>query len=141
MPHGHFDQKTLVIYSIQTFAPYIYAGFMGLVVLFQFALALGAPWGSLAMAGKFPGKFPPLMRIAAIVQGLVLCLLAVIVLIRADVVLPGLYSASEIAIWVVVAISVLSLVMNLATPSKWERIIWVPVCAIHVITALLVALS
>ena len=118
MQHDHFDQKTQVIYSIQTLAPYIYAGFMGLVVLFQFVLALGVPWGSLAMAGKFPGKFPPLMRIAAIVQGLVLCLLAVIVLIRADVVLPGLYSASEIAIWVVVAISVLSSVMNLATPSK-----------------------
>ena len=27
-------------------------------VAFQVALSLGAPWGSYAMAGKFPGRLP-----------------------------------------------------------------------------------
>ena len=28
------------------------------VIAFQFALALGAPWGAYAMGGAFPGRYP-----------------------------------------------------------------------------------
>jgi len=38
------------------------------VVLFQLALALGAPWGAMAMGGKFPVRLPSTMRIAALAQ-------------------------------------------------------------------------
>lgn len=37
------------------------------VVAFQVLLALGAPWGSNAMGGRFPGRFPPAMRVLAVV--------------------------------------------------------------------------
>lgn len=42
------------------------------VILFQLGLALGAPWGACAMAGRYPGRFPPRIRVAALVQGLIL---------------------------------------------------------------------
>ena len=119
----------------------IFLIFLGFAVLFQFALALGMPWGSLAMGGRFPGKFPPPMRVAAIVQGLVLMFLGLIVLVRDGFMLSNFYETSTTAIWVVVAIFTLSLIMNLATTSKWERIIWAPTVGLILICSLMVALS
>ncbi|GAB4150889.1 MAG: hypothetical protein Fur0021_14080 [Candidatus Promineifilaceae bacterium] len=110
-------------------------------VLFQIALALGAPWGHLAMGGRFPGKFPPAMRAAALVQAVVLVLLAVIVTIKARLILASFYTVSETAIWIVVAVSLLSLIMNLVTPSRGERILWAPVALVLALSSLVVALS
>ena len=124
-----------------TVAAQIFAFLTLIVVLFQLALLLGAPWGHLAMGGRFPGKFPPKMRIAALVQAILLCVLGLVVLIRAKMLLPSFYTISETAIWVVVIINCLSLVMNLATPSRWERIIWAPIVTMLVISSLIVAWS
>lgn len=35
-------------------------------IAFQLALALGAPWGEYAMGGRYPGRFPPGLRLAAV---------------------------------------------------------------------------
>ena len=104
------------------------------------ALSAGASWGGIAMGGRFPEKFPTPMRIAALVQALILTFLGLIVPIRAKLVLPDYYSISGVGIWVVVVVFSLSLIMNLATPSKWERIIWAPVVAILLACALFVAI-
>ena len=122
-------------------AAYAFALATAVAVLFQIALALGAPWGHLAMGGRFPGKFPPAMRATALVQAAVLALLAVTVAIKARLVLEHFYPVSETAIWVVVAISVLSLIMNLVTPSRGERILWAPVALVLALSSLVVALS
>lgn len=37
---------------------YIFSALI-VVAAFQLALALGAPWGEMAMGGKFTGRFPP----------------------------------------------------------------------------------
>ena len=71
------------------------------VIAFQIGLALGAPWGSYAMGGAFPGRFPPRMRGAALVQAALLAVIAVIVLSRAGLVLPGLAEAARWLIWAV----------------------------------------
>lgn len=47
-------------------AAIIYAALMGLTILFQFALAAGMPWGEYSMGGKYPGKYPQRMRLAAV---------------------------------------------------------------------------
>ena len=114
---------------------------LAFVIAFQIALACGAPWGDLAMGGRFPGKFPPNMRIAAVLQAIVLALLSSIVLIKDGFWLPQLYQLSIFAIWGLVAIFALSLIMNLATPSKWERIIWAPVAALILVSSIIVAVS
>ena len=124
---------------MSSIAAIIFVLLISVVILFQLALSLGAPWGTIAMGGRFPGKFPTGMRIAALVQALILSLLALIVPVHAKLVLPEFYAYSYVGIWVVVVVFSLSLVMNLITPSKWERIIWAPVAAILVTCALIVA--
>ncbi len=107
---------------------------------FQIALALGAPWGAYAMGGKFPGQFPAPMRVAAFVQALVLMTLVGAVLARAGLALRALESESWL-IWVAVAFSAVSVVLNSITPSKRERLVWVPVAAVMLASSLTVALS
>jgi hypothetical protein len=111
------------------------------VVFFQLALAAGAPWGQVAMGGKYPGRFPRQLRVAAIVQAMVLVGLGAIVLTRAGLIFSQWFAASTILIWGVVAFSALSLGLNLITSSKWERIIWAPVAAIMLACSVIVALS
>lgn len=110
------------------------------VVAFQVALAAGAPWGAYAMGGAFPGQFPPSMRVGAVVQALILAGFAGVVLSRAGVALPSWSKASRWLIWVVVAFSVLSLILNLITPSAGERAIWAPVAFVMLASSLGVAL-
>lgn len=114
---------------------------IALVALFQLALAAGVPWGSVAMAGKFPGRFPPHMRAVAFLQTFILIFLGTIVWTRAGIIFPQWHLASEKYIWGVVAFGVLGLIMNLTTPVKWERIIWTPVATILLISSIVVAIS
>ena len=124
-----------------TQAAYIFTFFTAIVVMFQFALALGVPWGQLSMGGKYPGKFPVRMRIAALVQIFVLILFALIVLARAGVMFKNYSAFSTVAIWGVAAFFLLNAILNTITPSKWERIIWAPVTIVLFACSVYVALS
>lgn len=123
-----------------TLAATTYALLAGFAVAFQLGLAAGRPWGHLAMGGRYPGQFPPPLRIGAVVQALVLALLAIGVLAKADLVGVLSTQASWLA-WVAVTVSAVSLVMNLATPSAAERRLWAPVGAAMVASSLVVALG
>ncbi len=125
--------------NIRGIAAIIYAVVIVGVVGFQIALAAGAPWGSFAMGGAFPGQFPPALRIAAVVQAVLLLVWAGVVLARAGVALPRWERPSRWLIWFVVAFSAVSLVLNLITPSAGERMIWAPVAFVMLICSLLVA--
>lgn|SRR5574341_138925 len=111
------------------------------VIAFQLALAAGAPWGAYAMGGAFPGQFPPELRVAAIIQAVILALLALVVLARAGIALPKWSRASRWLIWVVVAFSTVSLVLHTITPSAGERAIWAPVALVMLICSVMVAAS
>jgi hypothetical protein len=124
-----------------TIAAALFALLIVLACLFQLALAAGAPWGHLAMGGKYPGRFPPGLRVAAIVQLLVLAALALVVLVRAGFLLPGWRGASGTLIWLVVAFSAVSALANLATPSRWERALWGPVTLGLLASSVVVALG
>jgi hypothetical protein len=110
-------------------------------VAFQLALAFGAPWGSYAMAGKFPGRLPAPMRAAAVIQAAVLALLASIVLSRAGVAFASIAESLPWLIWLPVAFSAVSLVLNAITPSAAERRLWVPVAIVLLVSSLTVALT
>ena len=92
------------------------------------------------MGGKYPGKYPPRMRFLALVNMIVLSFLAIIVLAKAEVLLPALLSFSNYAIWAVVLFGLVSLILNSITKSKIERI-WIPVAVIQLGSSLIVALS
>ena len=111
------------------------------VVGFQVALALGAPWGAYAMGGSFPGRYPPRMRVASILQAVVLALVGLVVLSHAGLVLPAIAETVPWLVWLAVALSGVSLVLNAITPSAGERRLWVPVAAVMLFSSLVVAIT
>jgi hypothetical protein len=111
------------------------------VVAFQVALALGAPWGERAMGGRWPARLPPAMRAAAAVQAVVLALLAVVVLDAAGILGLGWTAAVPWLPWVPVVVSALSVVMNAATRSAAERRTWLPVALVLLASSLWVAIA
>ncbi len=115
--------------------------FIIIVGFFQLALVIGVPWGNLAMGGRFPGKFPPAMRVVAFVQIVVLAIIGIIIFVRAGFLFPEWFWISKKIIWGVVLFNVLGLILNLATPGKWERIVWAPVVAVLLICSIVVALG
>ena len=119
----------------------IYAAVTALVVGFQLALALGAPWGTYAMGGAFPGQMPPAMRIAAVVQAVALAGLAVIVLADAGLMSVPLVTDWAWLIWGPVAVAALAVVLNASTRSRGERRIWLPVAVVLLVCSLGVAIA
>ena len=109
----------------------------GAAILFQLALALGAPWGEYAMGGRYPGRSPAPLRVAAVVQAIVLALLAVVVATRAGLIRSPL--DAPWLIWAVVAFSAVSLVMNALSRSPRERRLWVPVAVVMLGSSLVLA--
>jgi len=124
-----------------TTAACIFSFLTVLVMFFQLALALGAPWGEMAMGGKYPGRFPPKLRITAIVQMLLLGFVALVVLTRAGLIFANYFELSKSVIWFVVALCAISAISNTITPSKKERMLWSPVTIILVACAVVVARS
>jgi hypothetical protein len=122
-------------------AAWLFGAGLGVLTLFQLALAAGAPWGGLAMGGRFPGRFPPAMRMAAVVQVAIYGLMGAVVFARAGMILPDMFDMSRIAIWVVVVLMAAGVMLNLITPSKWERRVWAPVAAVMFAASLRVALG
>ncbi len=127
--------------SVTTGAALVFAVVVIGTVGFQLALALGAPLGAYAMGGRFPGRFPTPMRLAALVQAVFLGALAVIVLSRAGIALPSVSEALPWLIWLTVSFSAVSLVLNVITPSPGERRVWVPVAVVMLLSSLVVALA
>lgn len=127
--------------DVRTIAALVFAVAAIVVIAFQLALAFGAPWGRFAMGGAFPGRFPPPMRIAAAVQGILIGLLALCVLSAAGLVLPDVAVSLPWLAWLAAAVSTLALVVNAISRSAGERRIWVPVTLVLLASSLIVALT
>jgi cytochrome bd-type quinol oxidase subunit 2 len=127
--------------DVTALAAIIYAVATAGVIAFQVALALGAPWGAYAMGGASPGRLPPAMRVAALVQAAVLGALAVVVLSHAGLALPSLARAYPWLIWIAVAVSALSVLLNAITRSAGERRVWLPVALVLLLCSVTVALT
>jgi hypothetical protein len=127
--------------DITDLAAIVFAIAAAAVVTFQVALALGAPWGAYAMGGAVPGRFPPALRVAALIQGVLIGGLAIVVLATAGLALPGFAEAAPLLIWAVVAVAAIALVMNAISRSPGERRIWTPVAAVLLVSSLVVALT
>lgn len=122
-----------------TIAAYLFSVLAGVTVIFQLGLAIGLPWGEMAMGGKFPGRFPPHMRLAAVVQIVLLVLIVGVVLTRAGIVLDEFQLFSQSAIWLVVAFCMLGTILNTITPSKKERMLWAPVNLVLLVCSVVIA--
>ena len=127
--------------DVTAWAAVVFAVVVTGVIAFQIALALGAPWGTYAMGGAFPGRFPPRMRIAALVQGALLTVTIAIVLSRASLAFAAWSDAARWLIWVVVGMALLAVVLNAISRSAGERRLWVPVAFAMLVCSLAVALT
>lgn len=111
------------------------------VVILQTGLIMGAPWGKMAMGGKFGDVFPLKLRISAAAQLLIILLSLLIVLVRGHAVFPEHFESSRIAIWFVVALFFVSAILNTITSSKYERMLGVPTTLIMFVSSLIIALK
>lgn len=108
-------------------------------VMFQLALAGGAPWGSFAWGGRFPGVLPGPMRMASVGSALLLSLLIRVVRSRAGFRGAGAAMSARMPARLVVMFCLLSVAANAATPSAGERRIWLPVTLGLLVTSVIVA--
>ena len=101
------------------------AALIALVVLFQIALALGAPMGEATMGGRAQhawGVLTRRYRLMALASAALLVVAALIVLLRAGLVDIGLpETVISIGTWVVVGFSVLNTLTNLSGHHPLER--------------------
>jgi hypothetical protein len=118
---------------------YIFAILSFVIILFQLALTIGMPWGAASMGGKFPGKYPPRMRVVSLINIFIISFIAAIVLIKSEIIWLQFKSFATVAIYFVVAFSLVATILNTITPSKIERKIWAPVAAILLLTSSIVA--
>ena len=125
---------------VVTISTIIFIVLTGIVILFQGCLAAGLPWGAASMGGKYPGKYPPKMRLVAVSNIFILAFFMIIILSKADLFFIKMLPFSKIAIWFVVVFNLAGTIMNTITPSKIERI-WAPVALMQLITTAVVALS
>lgn len=115
------------------------------VLVFQVALALGAPWGHLTWGGRFPGRLPGRMRLGAVASALLMAAFAVVVEAQAGAAGSGGNDPggglAEVLVRVVVVYCAVGTVANAVTPSRQERCLWLPVVAAMLLCSLVVALS
>jgi hypothetical protein len=114
------------------------AGFL-VIAAFQFALARGAPLGRAAYGGRNAELSPGLRRASAV--AVVIWLLAAGVILGAGGVLavPLPDVVLGIGPWVLVVISALGTIVNLASSSPWERFGWAPLSAVLAVLSFVVA--
>jgi hypothetical protein len=97
------------------------------VVAFQAALTLGAPFGAAAMGGTNPGTLPDETRLVSGFAALVWLLAASLVLARGGRALTPVPTAlAKIGTWVLAGFLGLGALMNFASSSPWERWGWGP---------------
>jgi hypothetical protein len=116
------------------------AGFL-VIAAFQLALALGAPLGRAAYGGR-SAELSPRFRLASAGAVVLWLLAAVFMLGRGGVVVMPLPDVVlDIGAWVLVVLSVIGTVVNLASSSPWERFGWAPFSAVLAVLSYIVASS
>ncbi|GHF22142.1 hypothetical protein [Pseudolysinimonas yzui] len=114
-----------------------------LLIVFQLALALGAPWGRAAYGGQNTGVLPMQFRVASAVAVVVWAAIALVVARRAGLPVwsPLPVAWLPVVVWIVVGLLVVAVVMNAITPSGLERAIWLPFTLLLLASTLTVAIT
>ena len=122
------------------FFPYTFMVLSVFIGVFQIALALGAPLGDFTMGGKFPGKLPPGMRIAALVQIGILGFFCALVLSRAGIAFESMSGIAGVGMWFVLAFFVFGTIVNISSPSKKERYLMGPLNIVALVSVFMTAI-
>ncbi len=105
---------------------------IGAVILFQLAVALGAPLGHLTQGGGVDGTLPMSGRLVAVGSAALLAVMGLGLLARAGI--GPLRAAPRRLVtaiaWFTAIYAGLGVLLNLASPSPAERWAWAPVTAL-----------
>ena len=125
--------------SLATLAALLAAAGFLVIAAFQFALAWGAPLGRAAYGGRTAVLSPTLRRTSAV--AVVIWVLAAVVILGAGgvVAVPLPDVVLGIGPWVLVVLSALGTIVNLASSSPWERFGWAPFSAALAVLSFIVA--
>jgi len=116
------------------------AGFTGFAA-FELALALGAPLGRAAMGGAHT-YLPAGLRIVSALAVIIWLLAGLVVLRRGGYRVPLISArAAWAGTWALTGLLSLGVLLNLASPSGWERYLQAPITAILATLCLIVARS
>lgn len=114
---------------------------VGVIGVFQVALALGAPWGRAAWGGQHEGVLPTRLRIASGIAGvLVYPFTALFILGSSELIGVDWLPARRPGMWIVAAFFMLGAVANVASRSRVERI-WGPISLVIAICSAIIALA
>ncbi|SLN31427.1 hypothetical protein PSA7680_01515 [Pseudoruegeria aquimaris] len=102
----------------------LYAALAALPAAMHLALAAGAPLGRFTVGGRFANRLPPAWRVLAVVQAVVLAMMASVILQRGGALALGWPAWT---FWASLALSALTFLANAASPSRPERLLWGPV--------------
>jgi hypothetical protein len=126
--------------SVESAAAISAVGFV-VIAVFQAALAAGAPLGRAAWGGR-AAVLPARLRRSSAVAVVIWLVAAAIILGRAgliDVPLPEV--TLTVGAWVLVVLSALGSLVNVASSSPWERFGWAPLAATLAVLSAVVASS
>lgn len=93
------------------------------------------------MGGKFGSVFSPKLRVSAAIQLLIILFSFLIVLIRGGLIFHQYFDISKIAIWFVVALYLVSAILNFITSSKYERLLGVPTTVTMFVSSVFIAVN
>ena len=109
----------------------LYALIIAPVVLFQFCLIFGAPWGQVTQGGRYEGPLPVTGRVAALLSVPILICMGASITSAAGLV-PNWAGWTAYA---AIAMQALSTSLNWITPSQKERLLWGPITSIMLLLA------
>ncbi|MGD2042796.1 MAG: hypothetical protein PVJ28_04035 [Acidimicrobiia bacterium] len=113
---------------------------IGVLTVFQIALALGAPAGAAAWGGSHPGVLPARLRVASALVGVFFYPpIALLILDSGEVIDIG-WAVSSLWLWVLAGLFLLGTLANAASQSKVERI-WAPVSLVLAICCVAIAVG
>jgi len=122
--------------ELEQMAAILYALIIAAVVLFQFCLIFGAPWGQVTQGGRYEGPLPVTGRVAALLSVPILICMGASITSAAGLV-PNWAGWTAYA---AIAMQALSTSLNWITPSQKERLLWGPITSIMLLLAAYVVL-
>jgi len=122
-------------------APLAFCALLGALAVFQMLLILGLPLGRFAWGGQH-AVLPARLRVGSAAAIVVYAVFAVVALDRGGLIpiLPTPVIA-VVAMWVIAAYLLFSLLPNLASKSKPEKLVMVPLSLLLTALAVVIALS
>jgi hypothetical protein len=120
--------------GLDQMAAFLYVIIVAIVVLFQFCLIVGAPWGRVTQGGRYEGSLPVTGRVAAALSVPILICMGASIASAAGLV-PNWTGWTAYA---ATALQALITTLNWITPSQPERLLWGPITSIMLLLAALV---